>query len=191
MHWRAQCHAKWRGTTVLRQKGSAPNESRTHISRHSTTSLQWTEKNGIWIIILLELFCTAFLGAELSISDSSGWISRLGNQYQNFWTQTYDWYILLHSTFDSEHADLFPCHIFTQRPMNDSKIERSYRRYFGRQQLPAYFNGNSIPMKKKSVVAARYLQCIKTFITLELSLYRKSGSTFSSSEQVAARSDCC
>ena len=33
-------------------------------------------------------------------------------------------------------------------------------------------------MKKKSVVTARYLQSIKTFLTLELSQYRKSGSTF-------------
>ena len=38
--------------------------------------------------------------------------------------------------------------------------------------------------------AARYLQSIKTLLTLELSQYRKSGSTFSSSEPVAARSDC-
>ena len=46
------------------------------------------------------------------------------------------------------------------------------------------------PMKKKSVVTARYLQSIKTFLTIELSQYRKSGSMFSSSEPVAARSDC-
>ena len=39
-------------------------------------------------------------------------------------------------------------------------------------------------------VAAQNLQSIKTLLTLELSQYRKSGSMFSSSEPVAARSDC-
>ena len=70
--------------------------------------------------------------------------------------------------------------------MNDRKIERSDGRGFGRQQLPADSNGHSISNEKKSVVTAQYLQSIKTFLTLELSRYRKSGSTFSSSEPVAA-----
>ena len=75
--------------------------------------------------------------------------------------------------------------------MNDRKIERSDGRGFGRQQLLA----NSIEIfisheKKKWLVAARNLQSIKTLLTLELSQYRKSGSMFSSSEPVAARSDC-
>ena len=50
----------------------------------------------------------------------------------------------------------------------------------------------SFHMKKKLIglVAAQYLQSIKAFLTLKLSQYRKSGSTFSSSEPVAARSDC-
>ena len=46
-------------------------------------------------------------------------------------------------------------------------------------------------MKLKSVVTARYLQSIETFLTLELSQYSKSGCTLSSSEPVAARSDDC
>ena len=45
--------------------------------------------------------------------------------------------------------------------------------------------------KKKWLVAGLYLQSINTFLTVKLSQYRKSGSTFSSSEPVAARSDCC
>ena len=45
-------------------------------------------------------------------------------------------------------------------------------------------------MKKKAIVAALYLQSIKTCLNIELSQYRKSGSRFSSSEQVAVRSDC-
>ena len=55
------------------------------------------------------------------------------------------------------------------------------------QQIPMDI---PFPMKKNSVVTARYLQSIKTLLTLELSQYRKSNSTFSSSEPVAARSDC-
>ena len=48
------------------------------------------------------------------------------------------------------------------------------------------------PKKEKSVVTASalYLQSIKTFLTLQLSWYCKSGSMFSSSEPVAASSDC-
>ena len=76
-----------------------------------------------------------------------------------------------------------------RRPMNDCKIERSYGRCFGRQQLPAYSNRHSISNEKQSVVTARYLQSIKTFLTLELSRYRKSGSTFSSSEPAATAAD--
>ena len=46
------------------------------------------------------------------------------------------------------------------------------------------------PEKRKWLVAARNLQSIETLLTLELSQYRKSGSMFSSSEPVAASSDC-
>ena len=45
--------------------------------------------------------------------------------------------LLLCKGFDSEHAVLFLGHVLTQRPINDRKIERSYRRCFGRQQLLA------------------------------------------------------
>ena len=40
-------------------------------------------------------------------------------------------------------------------------------------------------------INALNLQIIKTLLTLELSQYRKSGTTFSSNEQVAASSNCC
>ena len=80
MHWRAQCHAKWQRHC----RDSAPCRSQTHVSRLSMTSLnhstigsyQLLKKNSIWLVILRELFLTAFLGAELSISDSSGWIIK-------------------------------------------------------------------------------------------------------------------
>ena len=95
-----------RKMAVTWQKKLAPCWNRTHATKLSTTSLnhqaigsyQLPENNGIWIVILFELFCIAFLDAELSISDSSGWISRLGKRYQYTWTQTYDWLILSHST---------------------------------------------------------------------------------------------
>ena len=44
--------------------------------------------------------------------------------------------------------------------------------------------------KKLWLVTAWHLQSIKTFLTVELSQYHKRGSTFSSSKQVAACSDC-
>ena len=79
--------------------------------------------------------------------------------------------------------------------MNDRKIERSYGRGLGLQQLLADSIEISFHMKTKSdsllALAARILQSIKILLTLELSQYRKSGSMFSSSEPVAARSDCC
>ena len=49
----------------------------------------------------------------------------------------------------------------------------------------------SFHMKTKRLVTAQNLQSIKNFLTFELSQYRKSGSTFSSSEQFAAHCDCC
>ena len=65
--------------------------------------------------------------------------------------------------------------------MTDRKIERSNGRGFGRQQLIANSIEIFISHAEKWLVAAR---------ALELRQYRKSGSMFSSSEPVAARSDC-
>ena len=111
-----------------------------------------------------------------------------------FLGQVVDLDLLLCTGFDSDYAVLFPCHISTQRPMNDRKIERSYGRGLGLQQLLADSIEISFHMKTKSdsllALAARILQSIKILLTLELSQYRKSGSMFSSSEPVAARSDC-
>ena len=47
--------------------------------------------------------------------------------------------LLLCTGFNLEHwhAFLFLCHIFTQRPITDRKIEQSYGRCIGRQQLLA------------------------------------------------------
>ena len=53
-----------------------------------------------------------------------------------FFGQVVDLDLLLCTGFDSEHAVFILCHIFTQRPMNYRKIERSDERGFGRHLLP-------------------------------------------------------
>ena len=54
-----------------------------------------------------------------------------------FLSQVIDFDLLRCTGFDSEHTSLFLCHIFTQRPMNDWKIEQSDGRCFVPQQLLA------------------------------------------------------
>ena len=73
--------------------------------------------------------------------------------------------------------------------MTDRKIEQRNGHGFGWQQLLA----NSIEIfisheKKSDLSRPKFYEAY--FLTLELSQCRKSGSMFSSSEQVAARSDC-
>ena len=81
---------------------------------------------------------------------------------------------------------LFLCHIFTQRPMTDRKIERSDGRCFGRQQLLANSIEFFISHEKK---VTRQCPKFTTLLTLELSQYCKSGSMFSSSEPAATAAD--
>ena len=52
--------------------------------------------------------------------------------------------------FDLEHVFLFLCHIFTQRPKNDRKVERSDVCCLGQQQLLTNSIEISFHMKKKS-----------------------------------------
>ena len=73
-----------------------------------------------------------------------------------FLGQVVDTDLLLCTGFDSEHAVLILCHIFTQRPMNDRQIERSDGRCFGREQLLAHSMEISFPRKKK-ILVTRYL----------------------------------
>ena len=63
--------------------------------------------------------------------------------------QVVDLDLLLCTGFNSEHAVLFLCHIFTQRQMADRKIERSDGRCFGRQQLLANSTEIFISHEKK------------------------------------------
>ena len=87
---------------------------------------------------------------------------------------------------------MFLCGSFTQRPMNDQKIELSDGRYFSRQQLVPNSIENFISNILKKTIHRHFptLTNIKTFWTLEPSEYCKSGRTFFSSEPVAVRSDC-
>ena len=108
-----------------------------------------------------------------------------------FLGQVVDIDLLLCTGFNSEHVVLFWCHILAQRRMNDRKIKQSNGRCLGRRQLLADSKKNFSPSwKKKRLVAARNLQSIKILLALELSQNSKSGSMFSSSEPVAAHSDC-
>ena len=67
-----------------------------------------------------------------------------------FLGQVVDSDLPLCTRFDSEHAVLILCHISTQRPMNDCKIERSDRRDFSRQHLLSNCIENFISHEKKS-----------------------------------------
>ena len=66
------------------------------------------------------------------------------------WPYSVNLDLLLCTGFDSEHVVMFLCHIFNQRPMTDKKIEPSYWRGFGRQQLLANSIENFISHEKKS-----------------------------------------
>ena len=65
-------------------------------------------------------------------------------------TQVVDLDLLLCTGLASEHEVLFLCHISTQRPITDRKIERSYGRCFARQQLLANSIQNFISHEKKN-----------------------------------------
>ena len=68
----------------------------------------------------------------------------------SFLGQVVDSDLLLCIGFNLEHLISFLCHIFTQRPMNDRKIERSYGRCLGQQQLLANSMEISFHMTKES-----------------------------------------
>ena len=73
----------------------------------------------------------------------------------SFLWQVFDLDLLLCTGFNSEHAVLFLCHGFTQRPMPGRKIERSYGRCFGLHQLQVLADSMEVfHMKKKWIVAS-------------------------------------
>ena len=94
----------------------------------------------------------------------------------------------------SDHADLFLCLIFAQKHMNVGKIERSNECGFGWHQVLAKSFEISFHLKFVFSIVIRYgpeFTKLYNLSTLELGQYHKNGSTFSSSEPVAALGDCC
>ena len=95
-----------------------------------------------------------------------------------FW-QVVNLDLVLCTGFYSEYAVLFLCHISNQRPMKDQKIECSYGWRVAlllSATTSCQFNRQfHCTCKRKVFVTAKNLQSIKTFLTLELSLYLKSG----------------
>ena len=79
-----------------------------------------------------------------------------------FLEQVVDLDLLLCTGFNLEDAVLFQCHILTQRPKADRKIERSDGCCFGWQQLLANSIEIFISMKKKVISCCPNSQSIKT-----------------------------
>ena len=102
-----------------------------------------------------------------------------------FLGQIVDFDLLLCTGFDSEHADLFLCAIFTNRHEWSNDWAKRWTRLW-LVTSPRKLHQNFISRENKFVVTARNLQSMKTFLTLELSQHPESGSTFSSSQPVAA-----
>ena len=120
----------------------------------------------IWLQTLVEIdsesyqtlfpsFCA--LASEVAVLFCSN-LSRLP-----FLGQFVDSDLLLCTGSDLEHAFFFLCHIFTQRPMNDSKIKRSNGRCFGRQQLLAHSMEISFPMNKNLLSLPNIYKALKPF----------------------------
>ena len=79
-----------------------------------------------------------------------------------FLEQVVDLDLLLCTGFNLEDAVLFQCHILTQRPTADRKIERSDGCCFGWQQLLSNSIEIFISMKKKVISCCPNSQSIKT-----------------------------
>ena len=61
-----------------------------------------------------------------------------------FLRQVIDLDLLLFTAFNLEHVDLFLCPTFTQRPMNDKKIELNKEHIVGQYQFFANFIENDV-----------------------------------------------
>ena len=141
----------------------------------------------IWLQTLVAIDSELGLTLFPSFCAPPSEVSVLFNSYLSrrpFLRQVADTVLLLCTGFNSEDAVLFLCHIFAQRLINDRKIDG---RCLGWQQLRA--DSMKIFTWKKNVTRSGP-NSIKTLLALELSQYCKSGSMFSSSEPVAASSDC-
>ena len=89
-----------------------------------------------------------------------------------------------------EHPDLVLCPIFTERPRNDWKHERSNEPCFVCNKFSWIPLKIAFHIREKSAVTAQNLQGIKAFLPLEASQYSKSESIFPTSKPVEATSNC-
>ena len=74
-----------------------PDSLRLTLTTKPFGSYHLLKKNGTWLVVFRHLQAI-FLRTGLSYLDCSSWISRPDTKNQNSWTQTFDQYILLHST---------------------------------------------------------------------------------------------
>ena len=91
----------------------------------------------IWLQTLVVIDSELHLTLFPSFCAQPSEVATLFNQNLSrrpFLRQVVNTDLLLCTGFDLEHVVLFLCHIFTQRPMTDRKIERSNGRSFGWQQ---------------------------------------------------------
>ena len=82
----------------------------------------------IWLQTLVAIDSESRLTSFPNFCASPSEVAALFNSNLSrrpFLGQVVDLDLLLCTGFDSEHAVLFLCHIFTQRPMTDRKVERS------------------------------------------------------------------
>ena len=86
---------------------------------------------------------------------------------------------------DSKHADLFLSLIFTQKPMNDRKIERSDKHGFAMQQVllnfVSYENKNLSSVTRHGLKFTNH-EKLFDYRTMSVSQEAATGSTFSLSE---------
>ena len=75
----------------------SPNYIRLALATKPFVHIKYSRKKGICLIIFRHLQLIIWR-TGLSYSDFSSWISRSDTKYENSWTQTFDRYILSHST---------------------------------------------------------------------------------------------
>ena len=98
--------------------------------------------------------------------------------------QMFNLNLLLCTGFSLEHADLFICLVFTERPMNNCKIQRSYERCFG-MHITFLQNPSKFPPPPKKLLAGHCQKFTKHGNLFECRTESgllddsKSGSTFS------------
>ena len=86
-----------KSVSALIRNGTQVAKLNASIMLLTLTTKPLLEKKGIWLVVFRHLQ-PILLRTWLSFSDCSSWISRPDKKFQNSWTQTFDRYILSHST---------------------------------------------------------------------------------------------